>query len=358
MKGYHRVFGRFLLAGSLVAVTLGGTVVAGEKSKDMQIVQHADGTVSIHAEAVLLGTLLERLSAVTGVEVYVDDQAKGRTVTLDGTHRSLVWIVKHIAGENYALVYDGKGASALHVMSGAHGESTTQRDTVSPFSGQVKIQGARARMFFTPADRSEHTVTRYISNRHRALEDLARREPEKMLHAQLSFTGYMAADRLLAFVQQHQLETVTLNIGWGENSGGYQRKPGESIQEAIASAARHHQQFLQVMREDADRQAARLKEQGISDDQMRPERAFRENAHALGNVYETYGVPFYGVEVAGTAQTLQFLTKEDTIVRLVDPLWGGEVEEAMTDMYRTIKVPVPLMPRRQVFIASEKKDEQ
>lgn len=127
-------------------------------------------------------------------------------------------------------------------------------------------------------------------------------------------------------------------------------KRGESIEVAIELVALHHEQFISQLREDADMQVASLRKNGIRDDQMKSELEFQKNAKDLSSIFYTKGVPFYGMRVAASAKQLNTLTSDDKTIRLVDPLWGGSVEEDVSNVYPTTKIAIPLVPDSETFI--------
>ncbi len=329
---------------------------ASEKTSGLQFTPHPDGTFSVVSQSVPLEILLSKIGEAANVKIYVDSESKKRTVTIDVKNISLIQLLKRIAGDNYALVYDGHDVTALHVLPQGKAQSAESAVAFSDFSGQVKISNQRARMFFMPVDNTKDATDNYIKKRHEVLSKLSKEVPHKELHAQISFNGYLSSDQIVALLNEKQLDPVTLNIGWKDNGGGYDLKRGESIEEAIASAALHHNRFIEQLQEDADMQVAKLRQKGISDAQMRSELAFQQNANDLTSVFHDKGVPFYGVRVAATAKQLHALTSDDQTIRLVDPLWGGTVEDEIANVYPTTKIAMPLVPDNEIFIPEVKED--
>lgn len=313
----------------------------------LRFTSHADGTFSVTAKEIPLAVLLTKVRETTSIAIYID-KANNRPVSIDASNVTLVQLARRIAGDNYAIIFDGSGVEALHILH--QGQSNASRTAHLDFAGQIKISNQRARMFFMPADNSKEAVDSYIKKRHEALSRIAREEPHKQLHAQVSFQGYMSGDQILEFVKNNRLDPATLNIGWKENGGGYDLKQNESIDAAIASAAMHHERFIEQIREDADMQVESLRQQGITDNQMKSELAFQENAHELNSVYLRKGVPFYGIRISASAKQLNSLVGKDHEVRLVDPLWGGSVESEIANVYPTTKIAIPLIPVNEVFV--------
>ena len=341
----------FLMVIGVIIAPYALSAEASEKGSGLHLTANADGTFSVISHSTPLGVLLSEISNTSNVDIYVDSASKQRPVTINVKNITLIQLLQRIAGDNYAMVYDGHNVTALHVLPpGKKGQPTESTATVSEFSGQVKISNNRARMFFMPADNTKSTIDNYIKKRHEVLAKLSKEEPQKEIPAQISFQGYMSSDQIVELVKQNQLDPVTLNIGWKENGGGYDLKHGESIEAAIESAALHHERFVAQLQEDADMQVASLSQQGASDVEMRAELAFQKNANDLSRVYHTKGIPFYGMRVAASTNQLHELTKNDQTIRLVDPLWGGSVEDEITNVYPTIKIAIPLVPEKETFI--------
>ena len=339
-----------LLIISVIAMPFSLSVEAGEKANGLQFTAHPDGTFSAISQSILLERLLSKISEATNVDIYVDGASKKRTVTINAKRITLIQLLKRIAGDNYVMVYDGRKVTALHVLPEGKKQSVEVATTISEFSGQVKISNHRARMFFMPADNSKSTIDNYIKKRHEALAKLSENDPHKELHAQISFQGYMSTDQIIALVKENQLDPVTLNIGWKENGGGYDLKPGESIEAAVESAALHQGRFIAQLREDADMQITSLRQQGMSNAQMKSALEFQKNANELSSVFHNKGIPFYGIRVAASANQLHTITSDDQTIRLVDSLWGGSVEEEITNVYPTRKIAIPLIPDKETFI--------
>jgi hypothetical protein len=345
-----------LLVNCFIVVSFSLEAVASEKASELQFTAHPDGTFSVISQSTPLDGLLSKISETTNVDIYVDNASKKRPVSINVKNITLVQLLRRIAGDNYAMVYDGRNITALHVLPKGKNQSTQHAVAISEFSGQIKISNQRARMFFMPADNSKSTIDNYIRKRHEALSKLSEEDPHKELHAQISFNGYLSAGQVVALVKENRLDPVTLNIGWKENGGGYDLKQGESIGFAIKSAVSHHERFIAELQEDANMQVANLRQRGITNDQMQSELAFQQNANDLNSIFLSKGVPFYGVRVAASAKQLHELTSNDQEIRLVDPLWGGSVENEISNVYPTTKIAIPLVPDNDTFIPEAKED--
>ena len=333
----------------LLLLIMGSVVVpfalasdSNKKIGRLQFTAHADNTFSVVSSGTALGVLLDKIRETTHIDVYTSEVEKKRPVSIDVKKVTLIELLQRVAGDNYAIVFEGQRATDLHLLP--------KGKTIPDFSGKVQIRDKRARLFFMPADDSKNGVNDYIRKRHEVLEQLAKKDPGKELQAQVSFTGYMTANQIVSFVKSNQLDPVTLNIGWKENGGRYDLKHGESIEAAIESAALYDKEFIAELQESADRQVASLRQKGVGNDQMQSELTFQQNANELASVFHAKGVTFYGVRVATSAKQLHTLTSNDQEIRLVDPLWGGSVEDEVTNAYLTTKIAIPLVPDNEAFI--------
>ncbi|TXI46624.1 hypothetical protein [Methylophilus sp.] len=319
-----------------------------ETPKELTLTRHDDGTFSIVSKSVRLEVLLSKIREKTNVDIYVDNELKQQPISIDAKSISLIQLLQHIAGDNYAIVYDGDNIVAMHMLSEKATPSTNSTNPAPDFSGQVKIRNQHAKMFFMPANNSESAINNYIKKRHQILSKLVAGTPKKELHAQLSFPHYISSEQLVATLKQKQLDPVTLNIGWKENGGGYDLKSGESTEDAIKSASLHHARFVSQLLEDANLQVETLRQQGTNDDQMIPALEFQKNANDLNTTLKQKGIQFYGVRVAATAEKLLAAASDNRSIRLVDPLWGGTIEYEITHVYPTIKIAIPIAPQSTV----------
>jgi hypothetical protein len=331
-----------LVAGTLVSllISVGDTK---EEMNKFQFTANPDGTFSVVSRLVPLETLLSKITEATKVVVSVDDLSKKRLITIDVKNDTVVQLLKRIAGDNYAMVYDKHGVTALHVLpQGKH--------KASEFSGKVQVSGKRAKMFFMPHENSKEFIDDYIKKRHEALAKLAEENPHKEIQAQMSFQGYMSSKGIIALVKENKLDPVTLNIGWKEYGGGSDIQPGESIEDAIKGDDLYQKEFLSMHLDNADRQVASMRQQGMSDAQMKADLDFQKRAHDLNAIFQEKGNLYIGIQVTGQAKKLYDITKDEQTIRLVDPLWGGSVEEEVAKVYTTTKIAIPLTPEKETFV--------
>lgn len=345
-----------LLLVSVITASFALAGVVSEKENGLQFTTNSDGTFNVISQLTPLEVLLLKIGETTNVHIYIDSASKKHPVSINVKNITLIQLLRRIAVDNYAMVFDGRNITALHVLPQGKTQMTESAVKVSDFSGQVKISNQRARMFFMPADNTKSAIDNYIKKRHDALEKLSKEDPRKELHAQISFKGYLSSDQIVALVKENQLDPVTINIGWKENGGGYDLKRGESIEAAIESATLYDKEFIAELQESADRQVANLRQKGVDDTQMQSELIFQQNANELSSVFHAKGVAFYGVRVAASAKQLHALTSRVQTIRLVDPLWGGSIEDEVANVYPTTKIAIPLVPDNESFVSEITED--
>jgi len=328
----------------------------GDKTSNLQFVAHSDGTFSVKSEETPLGILLLKIGDSANVDVYIDEKLKKQPVSIELKKVTLIQLLQRIVKENYGIVFDKRNVTALHVLPSG------KKQPVTDFSGKISIDGSRAKMFFMSSDKSKSGINNYIKKRHEVLERLAREYPDRELHAQVSFNDYMSAEQVVALVKKNKLDTVSFSIGWKEMSGGHDLKQGESIEEAMKSSVLGHEGFITALQEDINMQIAHFREQGMTDGQIQSEQAFQREATELREliaVHQKYGVPYYGIRIVGSAKQLHALTGNDEDkLRLVDPLWGGTVEDEINNLYLMQKIAIPIKPDNNNFILQDMEDKK
>lgn len=357
---YYSCYKKYILIlGIIICVIIASNTNASDENEQVygfEFTAHRDATYTISGRSIPLNLVLSKVEEQTNVKIYVDSSIKQRPVTINAKNINLVELLKRIAGDNYVMLFGKHNVKSLHILPKGQKTQAKISSPISDFSGQVKVSNNRAKMFFTPKNNSNSEIQHYIKNRHATLAKLSEQEPHKKLNAQLSFHGYLSSEQIIAIVNENNLDPVSLNIGWKENGGGYDLKEGETIETAIYSASKHHQRFVSQIEEDANMQVASLRQQGISDEEMNSELVFQKNANDLSKVFQNQGVLYYGLRVAASSKQLYSLTNDDQAIRLVDPMWGGLVEDEVSNTYQTMKIAIPLVPVDEIDNSKSKED--
>lgn len=300
---------------------------------------HADGTVSINATSTSLQVIFNEIHRKKNIEIKVGEGIGSRVISISEKHIPFYKLLKKITGNNYAIIFNNDKVSALHLL---------QKDntTKSPpdFTGRVSINNNHARLFFIPSSNSQIDIVNYISDRHSLLEFLSKNRPNLVLSAQISFDKHINADALRYFVFSNDLTPIAINIGWQDNGAGYHLKKGESIDNALNSAASHHRKFTQQLLEDAHQQTNQINNQNLSTEEINEINNFKTHAEEISYKFNKNGLTIYGLRITGKANRLHQLTSKPAI-KLVDPLWAGELENEIQNNYSVSKVAIPIAPQ-------------
>ena len=209
----------------------------------------------------------------------------------------------------------------------------------SPF---VMDNGAVRKIIFGPRCDDASCIDNYIKSRHTLLNRLSVDNSAQKIEAQISFKDYLGEREIRQlFLPYKDIKVITLNIGWGEQVGGYDLKEGESLDEAIKNVREHHLRFLDTLYESAIGEYQN--QQDIYSDSEETLRKGELLSHAteIRQVFRKRGVTFYGARIKGTISTLTKISKVKWI-RLVDPLWSEEDETS--NGIETKKISVPISP--------------
>lgn len=200
------------------------------------------------------------------------------------------------------------------------------------------------KLFFSPTTSEPGDIDRYIQQRHAVLEQIARQDPEALIEAQLSFRHYLRAPSFLKLIQKYPVKVTSLSIGWKDNSGGHDVKPGELIEQALNDAYKGYGDFIAEHYGHAvgDFEAQRSHIVSISDRERTL--VFLKDASELKRVYDKHGILLYGTKVKGAAHVLWGLSS-DHEVRLIDPM----VDPRLSDLdsgQRIKAIAIPIHPSR------------
>lgn len=316
---------------------------AASQNPDQQAVflfiAHTDGTVSINATSTRLKIILDEVSRKKGIEIKVGPGIDSQLITISEQNIPFYKFIKNIAGDNYAIIFNNDKISALHLLQ----KDNTKR-LPPDFSGRVNVNKSHARLFFIPSSNSETDITTYIRDRRTLLQYLSETRPDLILIAQISFDKYISADTVRDFVSTNELTPTAINIGWQDNGAGYHLKQGESIDNALDNAASHHRKFMQQLLEDAYQQTNIANNQNLSTEQVNEINTFKNHTEEISNNFNKIGLTIYGLKISAQASQLQQLTTNPAI-KLVDPLWAGELESEMQNYYSVSRIAIPIVPK-------------
>lgn len=209
----------------------------------------------------------------------------------------------------------------------------------SPF---IMDNGVVRKIVFGPRCNSASCIDEYIKSRHNILKQLSVESPTQRIEAQISFTDYLGEDKVRRMFSPYQdIKIITLNIGWGEQVGGYDLKKDETIDDAIKNIREHHIRFLDTLYESAIEEYNNHQDIHPDSEEALREAEFLSHATELKQVFRKRGVTFYGARIVVTVSTLMEISKLKN-VRLVDPLWREEYER--DNAIKTRKIAIPISP--------------
>lgn len=311
-----------------------------------ELVHNQDGSFDLHAGQVAVREVLEKIWQTTGVKVVAYKENNKSSVSINIRGKALPQLLETVVGDKYLMLFgEGRRGAGQAVATSRLSEQT--RGDYGDFAGKVAVENKIARLFFTPNDTHQGSLDHYIKLRHYVLDTLAERQPKKEIQAQISFTRYLTAEQLAAFIKKYPIRPVTLNFGWQEQGGGYDIKKGESIHQALSNAARNHERFIRVLRTEAQKQYRQKKNRGPHKESANAAADYLSQADALKDVYRRRGLLFYGVRTAASVEILKSVKDQEKNVRLIDPLWGGAVEEQLATAYRIKKIAIPIIPAKE-----------
>ncbi len=209
----------------------------------------------------------------------------------------------------------------------------------SPF---VVDNGVVRKIIFGPRCNSTSCIDEYIKSRHNILQQLLIENPNQRIEAQISFRDYLGEDKVrLLFSPYQDIKIITLNIGWGEQVGGYELKKSETLDEALKNIREHHIKFLNTLYESAIGEYQNHQDIYTESESSLRKAEFLSHATELKQVFRKRGVTFYGARIVATVSTLEEMSKLKNI-RLVDPLWSEEDERF--NSIKTKKISIPISP--------------
>ncbi len=218
-------------------------------------------------------------------------------------------------------------------------EITTAQDLATP----ILISGKHGnRLVFTPRSNARVAINAYVTERHKILDNLADRSPNEVIEAQVSYSHYLNKTELLDAINKYRTQTLSLNVGWGEQVGGYEIKKHEPVEHAINNAAFHHTMFVNELYESAHNEFQQNTQEIRSPEAL--ERLSTHLAHAkeLKVQLEKRGVLFYGARIKGRTSEIRRIKDTDKLIRLVDPIWAEDT--GSVEIINSKRISVPLSP--------------
>jgi len=297
--------------------------------------------VDLYAKGAKLSEILQDISRKTGIKIQIQGSESNRVVTLSFKNEPLPEALKRIIYANYVLVFT-KTSNEIRLEEGNVFQANDSSSNIPEFSGTVVIDGKVAKMFYTPPGRTQEEELDYIQERHRLLGELSDKYPNKVIEAQISFENFISANVLLVLAANYDINVKTLSPGWKDHVGGFEIRSGQKLQEAVKKLADLERNLVDTMYE-SEKNAVL---ENTNSDAFKANSKFLQELEERKKSLKENGVMFYGMKVEGKASEIKTIRDESEAVKLVDPVWGGGVEESIRKTYFLQSIPIPILPPR------------
>lgn len=320
-----------LIAVCFVLLTILGSIristaieLSGLKDGDIIIAVKDNQMIDLKAKKAKRIDILKTLSEKTDTEIKVEDGAADQIISIALKDMSLQDAIKKIVGNNYVLALK-KTDNGFEVIKG---NIVSVKDRIKEFIGSFAIDGPRIKMFFMPEGSSPESIAEYIKERHKLLDYLAEKYPNKVIETQISLKDFLTMDEITAMVNQYDVRVKTINDGWKDNSGGFDLPEGQSFEEAVPELIKYNEEFFKSMMEDKDETS-------------------EESNSKMGEYYRNFkekGVMVYGLKIEGKVKELKNIKDSISQVRIMDPLWKGNLFNLLEKTHIVAPIAIPLNP--------------
>lgn len=280
--------------------------------------------VDLAAKKVAIAKLLEEISKQAKVDIKVQEEAGKELVSLTMKDEPLPNAIKKIVGSNYILSLKKENES----FEVTKGNVVSITDRVKEFIGSFVVDGSRIKMFFMSEDSSPKGIAEYIRERHKLLDYLAEKYPDKVIEAQISLKDFLAGDEILAIAGKYDVKFSVLNSGWKDWGGGFDVEKDEPLPEALKRLNEYDKEmfggFIPMMPK---------KEEGVTDTL----KEYWDNFQEKGSL-------IYGIKLEGKTIELKKMKDEASHVRLADPLWKGSLYNLLQETHIVSPIAIPLSP--------------
>lgn len=297
----------------------------GLKDGEIIITVKEEQKIDLKAKQAKRADILKTLSEKTNIEIKVQDGIGDQLISLAFKNTLLQDAIKKIAGNNYVLALK-KTDNGFEVVKG---NVVSIKDQIKEFAGSfMEDKGYLLKMFFMPEDSTPESIAEYKKERHKLLDYLAEKHPNKVIEAQISFKDFLPMNEITAIVNHYDVKVKTINHGWEDNGGGYNFSEDESFEEAIPELIKGEEEFFGSMAEDKDKISVELNS-------------------SMEEYYQNFkekGVMVYGLKIEGKAKELKNVKDSIGQVRIIDPLWKGNLFSLLEKTHIVAPIAIPLNP--------------
>lgn len=297
----------------------------GLKDGEIVITVKEGQRIDLKAKQAKRADILKTLSEKTNIEIKVQDGVANQLISLAFNDLSLQDAIKKIVGNNYVLALK-KTDNGFEVIKG---NVVSLKDQIKEFAGSfMEDKGYLLKMFFMPPESTPESIAEYIGERHKLLDYLAEKHPNKVIEAQISFKDFLSMNEITAIVNHYDVKVKTINHGWKDNGGTHNLYKGESFEETIPELIKFNEEFFGSMMEDKDE---------VSEKSRNDMEEYYEN-------FKKKGVMVYGLKIKGKTKELKNVKDGIGQVRLMDPLWKGNLFNLLEKTHIVAPIAIPLNP--------------
>lgn len=291
--------------------------------------------VDLAAKKAAISKLLEEISKKANVDIKVQEEAGKELVSLTMKDEPLATAIKKIVGSNYILSLK-KEKDGFEVTKG---DVLSIKDRIKEFIGSFAVDGSRIKMFFMSEDSSPKGIAEYIRERHKFLDYLAEKYPNKVIEAQISLKDFLTGDEILAIAGKYDVKVSVLNSGWKDVGGGFGVEKDEPLPEAIKRLNEDDKEMLEGF---------------LSMETNHDEGVRVTDWKEYWKDFQEKGTLIYGIQLEGKTTELKKMKDEAKQVRLADPLWQGSLYNLLQKTHIVSPIAIPLSPYSEPISELEK----
>lgn len=297
--------------------------------------------VDLAAKKAAISKLLEEISKKANVEIKVQEEAGKELVSLTMKDEPLATAIKKIVGSNYILSLK-KEKDGFEVTKG---DVLSIKDRIKEFIGSFAVDGSRIKMFFMSEDSSPKGVAEYIRERHKFLDYLAEKYPNKVIEAQISLKDFLTGDEILAIAGKYDVKVKILNPGWKDFGGGFGVEKDEPLPEAIKRLNEDDKEMLEGF----------LSMESVQEEDKETDKTVKKtDFKEYWKDFQEKGSLIYGIQLEGKTTELKKMKDEAKQVRLADPLWQGSLYNLLQKTHIVSPIAIPLSPYSEPISELEK----
>ncbi len=156
-----------------ISILISPLAITVDVSSELESISYPDGAYTASSESFSLDSPPYETDQETGIITYVNDTIRARVVDTNESIIILAQLLKRVAGDNYASVYNADRATALLILPNENEMVINSVHHYSNISGRIKVKNNDTKMFFMPKNENKNTISEYIKDRFYFLARLA-----------------------------------------------------------------------------------------------------------------------------------------------------------------------------------------